>query len=80
MQRLRGSYWRIRITLSARWWMLKFDLRSAWRLLRYAILAACGRVVILDEQAMESRGGYRYVQLAITQLPVAEAQETRQLR
>lgn len=79
MQRLRGSYWCIRATLSARLWMLKFDLRSAERLLRYATLAACGRVVILDEQALESRGGYRYVRLAITQLPVADAQETRLL-
>ena len=79
MQRIRGSYWRTRATLSARWWMLRFDLRSAGRLLRYATLAACGRVVILDEQALESRGGYRYVRIAITQLPATNAQKTRYL-
>jgi hypothetical protein len=79
MQRLRGYFWRVRATLSARWWMLRFDLRAAWRLLRFAILAARGRVVILDEQGVESRGGYRYVQLAISQLPTTDEPENRRL-
>lgn len=75
MQRLQGYFWRVRSTLSARWWMLRFDLRAAWRLVRYAILAARGRVIILDEQGVESRGGYHYVQLAISQLPTAGKSE-----
>ena len=73
MQRLRGYFWRVRATLSARWWMLRFDLRAAWRL----ILAARGRVIILDEQGIEGRGGYRYVQLAISQLPTTGEPENR---
>ncbi len=59
--------------------MLRFDLRAAWRLLRYAILAARGRVIILDEQGIEGRGGYRYVQLAISQLPTTDEPENRRL-
>ena len=77
MLRLRGYFWRVRATLSARWWMLRFDLRAAWRLLRFAILAARGRVVILDEQGVEGRGGYRYVQLAISQLPTTGGPDSR---
>ena len=79
MQRLRGYFWRFRATISARWWMLKFDLRAAWRLVRYAILAARGRVVILDEQGGEGHGGYRYVQLAISQLPTTTEPQDRRL-
>ena len=69
MLRLQGFYWQLRATLSARWWMLKYDLRAAGRLLRYAFLAARGRVIVLDEREEETRGGYRYVQLAIAPLP-----------
>lgn len=69
MLRLQGLYWQLRATLSARWWMLKYDLRAAARLLRYAFLAARGRVIILDEREEETRGGYRYVRLAIAPLP-----------
>ena len=69
MLRLQGFYWQLRATISARWWMLRYDLRAAGRLLRYAFLAARGRVIVLDEREDESRGGYRYVQLAISALP-----------
>ncbi len=77
MQRLRGLYWRTRATLSVRWWMLKFDLRAARRLLRYALLAARGRAIIIDERAVESCGGYRYVQLTISQLPPGADERAR---
>lgn len=79
MQRLRGYFWRVQATLSARWWMLRFDLRAAWCLLRYATLAARGRVVILDERGIESRGGYHYVRLAISQLPTTGEPENHRL-
>ena len=75
MLRLRGFYWQLRATLSARWWMLRYDLRAAGRLLRYAFLAARGRVVVLDEREGASRGGYRYVQLAIAPLPAERADD-----
>ncbi len=75
MLRLRGFYWQLRATLSARWWMLQYDLRAAGRLLRYAFLAARGRVIVLDEREGEGRGGYRYVQLAIGPLPAEIADD-----
>ena len=57
--------------------MLKFDLRAARHLLRYALLAACGRAIIIDEREVESRGGYHYVQLMISQLPPGAEERAR---
>jgi len=66
---LRGSYWLVRTSISARWWALRYDTRTARRFLRYAALALRGRVVLLDERTVASRDGGTVVHLTIAPLP-----------
>ena len=71
---MRGYYWIARATTSANWWLWRYDLRTARRFLRYAFLALRGRIVVVDERVVESCGGYTYLQLDISPLPLQTGQ------
>lgn len=70
MRPLRGYYWIIRTNASAGWWLLRFDLRTAWRFLRYSLLALQGRLLVVDERIVDTRGGYTFLQLEVSPLPL----------
>ena len=70
MRPLRGYYWIVRANTSANWWLLRYDLRTAWRFLRYTFLALRGRIIVVDERVVESRGGHIYLQLEVSPLPL----------
>lgn len=70
MRPLRGYYWLLRANTSANWWLVRYDLHTAWFFLRYALLAARGRVIVLDERVVERPGKYTILQLAISPLPL----------
>lgn len=42
---------------------------QAAKLMRYAVLALCGRIVVLDERTVASRDGVALVRLTIAPLP-----------
>ena len=70
MRQFRRSYWLLRTDVSATWWIRRFDLRTARRLLGFAVLAARGRLTIMDERRVRSAGGYEYLQLELVRLPL----------
>ena len=70
MRPLRGNYWTARTNISANWWLRRYVLRTAGRFLRYAFLASRGRLIVMDERLVESRGGYISLQMDLSPFPM----------
>lgn len=59
-------------TINAKFWLFKSDLKNFIWFQKRAFKCLFGKEGIIDSRVVKSKGGYKYLQLEISKMPISK--------